>query len=108
MKELLIESPCLNKKDGGKSSCPFNKMSVIIHTNDHNPPHFHVEYDDWDVSFYIENGEEYRTNKNGRQTKLYKDMKKSVKKWILEKCVEKPQYTNKDNLLAVWRLHHGR
>lgn len=86
---------------------PSNKVSVMIHTNDHNPPHFHVEYDDWDISFLIADGEEFRINRTGKQQKSYRYIKKSVKKWLNSKCATNQKYTNKENMIMSWKLYHN-
>ena len=52
---LLVEMARINTNDGGLS--PFNSFEVKIWSNDHNPPHFHIIKDGWDVSFLIDDGE---------------------------------------------------
>ena len=32
----------------------FLGIVIRMHFNDHNPPHFHVEYNEWDASIVIE------------------------------------------------------
>ncbi len=53
--ELLI-NPDLKKKERVEK---INDLEVIIYTNDHNPPHFHVKTKDnkIDAKFLIETGE---------------------------------------------------
>lgn len=107
MKRILLESPCFNKKCVGKTVFPINKVRVIIHTNDHEPPHFHVEYDGWDVCFYIENGEEYRTKRRGKNSKSYDYIVKNSKIWLCEQCGENNKITNKEYLLTQWDVFHN-
>lgn len=58
----IVEMTRLNKREMGNVPFPYNKFNIRIWSNDHNPPHFHVIAEGWDVSFLIENGEEYRVN----------------------------------------------
>ena len=58
--------------------CIFNGIVILMHlTNkEHNPPHIHAMYGEFEASFYIENGEIY----NG----LFQNREKEyVKKFIL-------------------------
>lgn len=34
--------------------CRFLGIIIRMHFNDHNPPHFHVEYNEWEASIVIE------------------------------------------------------
>ncbi len=53
--DFLIEQPVFNSKD---KITTINNLKVLIHSRDHNPPHFHVISNDYDINakFLIENG----------------------------------------------------
>lgn len=54
--EYLIEQPTIKQKE---RIVTIKNLKIIIYSNDHNPPHFHVLSNDYNVNakFLIENGE---------------------------------------------------
>ena len=54
--EYLIEQPTIKQKERIDT---IKNLKVIIYSNDHNPPHFHVLSNDYNVNakFLIKNGE---------------------------------------------------
>lgn len=54
--EYLIEQPTIKQKE---RIATIKNLKIIIYSNDHNPPHFHVVSNDYNVNakFLIENGE---------------------------------------------------
>ena len=54
-REPLVEMSRINTNES--NIFPYNKYEVKIWSNDHEPPHFHVICDGWNLSFGIEDGE---------------------------------------------------
>ena len=52
--ETLVEMARINLKEIGSVPFPTNKFDIKIWSNDHNPPHFHVICEGWNISFTIE------------------------------------------------------
>ena len=61
-------------------------IQIVIHSNEHNPPHIHAFYGGSEALFYILNGEMYLGEIPYKQARI-------VKKFIL---------TYKENLLDEW------
>lgn len=96
----------INKKESGNSIFPYNIFNVHIWSNDHNPPHFHVESNGWDLSFLIESGDFYKLNSSGNDKQTYNYIIKNVKKWLNMTCAVQPKLTNKENAELQWESLH--
>ncbi|MBN2571418.1 MAG: DUF4160 domain-containing protein [Ignavibacteriales bacterium] len=75
-------SLCLTRKLVDK----INNLKIVIHPNDHNPPHFHVIYNNLNASFDINTCELLKGNLSNNDMKL-------IKYWF---------NNYKDKLLKVW------
>ncbi|MGN0993017.1 MAG: hypothetical protein ACI4PE_03765 [Bacilli bacterium] len=85
---------------------PYNSYLIQIWSNGHNPPHFNILREDWDVAFFIESGDLYKVNKFGKNEKIYNYMIKNVKEWLSKKCAILPIITNQQNANAIWKQLH--
>ncbi|MEJ7738113.1 MAG: DUF4160 domain-containing protein [Chitinophagaceae bacterium] len=88
IEELLVE-PTLVKKEQVKK---IDHLEVVIHSNDHNPPHFHVRSNDFkiDAKFSIETGEYLSGEIGSKDLKRIKAYYKSPKtKIVMEKIWNK-------------------
>ena len=101
---LLVEMARINTKDGGVF--PFNDFEVKIWSNDHNPPHFHIIKDGWNVAFSIESGEVLQIKTQGKKKRIYNYMIENVAQWLSDPCAILPAVSNKDNAMAVWYQLH--
>lgn len=101
---LLVEMARINTKDRG--IFPFDDYEVKIWSNDHNPPHFHIIKNGWDVTFSIENGEVLSIKSQGDKMQIYKYMTDNVAKWLSSPCAILPAVSNQDNAMAVWSQLH--
>lgn len=81
---------------------PYNKFDIRIWSNDHNPPHFHVIGNGWDIIIDIETGNIIKIKKTGKSSKFYSYVKDVVKDWLNDKCVSIPKLTNRENALNSW------
>lgn len=95
----------LNK--GETDNLPYNLYEVKIWSDDHNPPHFHVEskQEGFDIrcSFDGELLSVKRYGSRGRQD-TFRDIIKRVKNWLDSKPQGKnnPFPTNRDYVKFVW------
>ena len=85
---------------------PYNKFEVKIWSNDHEPPHFHVLCDGWNLSFKIENGELLNVEQKGANRSVYKHIIKNVRQWLESECAILPMITNQQNAMAMWIQIH--
>lgn len=100
-KDSLNEMAKINVKEF-KGYFPYNKFDIRIWSNDHNPPHFHVIGEGWDIVVEIETGDIIKTKKIGKNSKFYSYVKDVVKDWLKSKCAVSPKLTNKENALSIW------
>ena len=104
---VMNEMARINTKEDGSNIFPYNAFNVHILSTDHKLPHFHVLSNGWNISFYISNGELYKINKEGKDSKTYKYIIENVKIWLISKCAIIPQITNQQNGIAIWEQLHS-
>ena len=106
-REPLNEMAKMNLKDPMNSPFPPNKFDIIIWSNDHNPPHFHIKGpEEWEVTFSIETGEPLKVKHIGKSSKYYKYMVDNVPIWLKMPCSVNKKITNRDFLDARWITDH--
>ena len=103
---LIVEMARINKNETGKCIFPYNSWELKIWSNDHNPPHFHIINDGWDVLFRIDNGEEIEIKSRGRNSKIYDYMISNVHKWLDSTCFTQTKLTNRENAISIWTQLH--
>lgn len=104
--EPLVEMARINKKETGKCIFPYDAWEVKIWSNDHNPPHFHIKRNGWNVSFVIETGEILMLNSQGQKQEDFNYMVEYVPKWLNSKCFMMPKITNRENAMLQWEQLH--
>ena len=102
----INEMARINKKENGKCIFPYNSWELKIWSNDHNPPHFHIICDGWNVSFTIEDGELLQIEGRGANASTFEYMKNNVKEWLSSNCFAQPKLTNKENATLQWEQLH--
>ena len=106
-REPLNEMAKMNLKDPMNSPFQPNKFDIIIWSNDHNPPRFHIKGpEEWDVTFSIETGEPLKVKHIGKSSKYYKYMVDNVPIWLKMPCSVNKKITNRDFLDARWITDH--
>ena len=105
-REPLVEMSRINTNES--NIFPYNKFEVKIWSNDHEPPHFHVICDGWNLSFGIEDGELMKVDQEGVNKSIYKHIVKNVKLWLQSKCAILPMITNQQNAMAMWIQIHQK
>lgn len=106
-KDLIIEMAKINRKDTGAVPFPFNKFDIVVYPDDHNPPHFHVICEDWNLRFLIENGEQYREDTSmGSSSKIYSYIMKNIKDWLHMQCRLDKTKTNQEYMKELWDYYH--
>lgn len=102
----LEEIARININENGRCIFPYNSFEVKMWSNDHEPPHFHIISDGWNISFLVENGELDKVESRGSNLQVYNYICANVKKWLSSKCAILPNITNQENALAVWAQIH--
>lgn len=100
----ILEMARINKKE--MSIFPFNSWEIKIWSNDHNPPHFHILRNDWNVSFDIESGSVINVEKKGENIEDYQYMLGHIKEWLDSPCAIQPKITNRENAFVQWEQLH--
>lgn len=106
-RDELVEMARINLKNYGNTPFPSNKFEIKMWSNDHNPPHFHVLYDGWNISFNINNGKELNVEEIGRHSSDYNYIVKNVPIWLDMECAIQPKITNRENAIIQWEQIHG-
>lgn len=101
----LTEMARANVNDTGKIF-PCNKYQIYVFSNDHNPPHFHILYDDWNVSFEIENTSNYRIIKEGKNMSVFRYIIKNVDKWLDSFSYNISLLSNRQYIMSLWNSVH--
>lgn len=104
--EPLVEMAHLNKNEYGAVPFPSNKFDIRIWSDGHNPPHFHVIAEGWDISFHIESGKVYRINTYGGSSKMYNYIIKNIPIWLQMKSKAFPNTTNLEAAIGIWSSLH--
>lgn len=102
----IVEMSRINKKESGNSQFPCEAWEVKIWSNDHDPAHFHILKDGWDVSFLIQNGDVLGVKSVGKKSGIYKYMVENVKEWLSNPCSAQPKLTNQENAQLQWDQLH--
>jgi len=84
--DFLLENSDYNSKERIKT---IKNLRVIIYSNDHNPPHFHVVSKDYKINakFLIENGELISGDIKSKDLKRIKAFYESPKTKIIMKMI---------------------
>lgn len=109
---LINEMATMNKKDVGMSPLPFGAFSVIIHSDDHNPPHIHVisKQEGFELKYSISDGRLIGiVREGGKKSKAsnYSDTTKRVAKWLQLPSTFKPGDTNQTICQLFWNVYHS-
>ncbi len=105
-KNMITEMARINKNEMGKCIFPYSSWELKIWSNDHNPPHFHILCDGWNVSFRIDDGEVLQIEGKGVNASIFEYMRNNVKEWLSSTCFTQPKLTNKENAILQWEQLH--
>lgn len=105
-KETLVEMARINLKEIGNVPFPTNKFEIKIWSNDHNPPHFHVICEGWNISFTIEDGRELEVKNIGNHSSTYNYIVKNIPIWLVMPCKIAPKISNRENAFIQWQQLH--
>lgn len=97
----LLEMARINTKEF-YGYFPCNKFEIKIWSRDHNPPHFHVITDDWDIVVSIIDGRIIRTKMVGKDSKIYSYVEKNIQKWLQSPSSRNSKLTNFEHAMMVW------
>ncbi len=102
----IDEMARINKKEAGNCLFPFDSWEIKIWSNDHEPAHFHIIKEGWDVSFDIENGSLIEIKAQGQKQSVLDYMSQNVGSWLDSKCFAQPKLTNRENARLQWEQLH--
>lgn len=105
--EQLDEMARINVNEPQGAIFPYQDYDVHIWSNDHEPPHFHIKRNRWNVSFNIETGEQIEILSQGTEKNVYDYMITNVSKWLDSPSAILPQITNRQNAMTQWMQLHG-
>lgn len=105
--KLITEIARINMKETGSCFFPFDSWELKIWSNDHEPAHFHIIKDGWDVSFDIENGSLIEIKAQGQKQSILDYMSQNVCSWLDSKCFIQPKLTNRENARITWEQLHS-
>lgn len=103
---MITEMARINKNETGRSIFPYEAWKVKIWSSDHNPPHFHIIREGWDVSFTIEDGDLLMVKSRGGNKSIYDYMCSNVKRWLSSICSAQRKLTNQENAMLQWEQLH--
>lgn len=86
---------------------PYNKFDIKIWSNDHNPPHFHVIGDGWDIVVDIETGTILKTKREGKSSKFYKYVEDYIEEWLESPSAINKKQTNRETAMLAWEMNNG-
>ena len=105
-KEPLIEKARINMKESGSEIFPFENWVLQIWSNDHNPPHFHVKCDGWDIRCSIDDGRILEVMARGIDDGIFEYTETNAPKWLSSQCSILPILTNRENAMLIWEQIH--
>ena len=86
---------------------PYNKFDIKIWSNDHNPPHFHIIGDGWDIVVDIETGTILKTKRDGKSSKFYKYVEDYIEEWLESPSAVNKKQTNRETAMLAWEMNNG-
>ena len=102
----INEMARINKNENGKCIFPYDKFEVKMWSFDHNPPHFHVICEAWNISYKVEDGSLLNIVKKGKDNSIFDYINSNVKDWLSSKCFAQPKLTNMENAILQWQQIH--
>ena len=105
---MLVEIARININENEETAIfPSNEWEIRIWSDDHNPPHFHIKRNGWNVSFVIENGNVLEVLSKGTEKNVWDYVCANVEKWLNSPCALLPHITNRENANLQWIQIHG-
>lgn len=104
--ELLVEYQQINVDDSNNAIFPYNKFVVSIYSDDHWPPHFHVEGNGWNISLTIWKGEVLQAKGDGTQAD-YNYIAQNALKWLNTRSSVNKRKSNRQIAIITWNRMHS-
>lgn len=102
----IDEQARINMYESGRVIFPYYSFVVYIDSKDIEPPHFHVEKDDWKLSFKIDDGKLYQIENRGTNQAIFDYIVLNVPLWLSFQSCNRPKETNQENAFATWNELH--
>lgn len=104
--EPTIEMACINTKEF-YGYFPYNKFDMRIWSNDHNPPHFNIKADGWEVIVSIETGDILKTiSYNEKSTTILTYIQDNINKWLDTPNIKNNNISNREYAMMIWEINH--
>lgn len=104
--EPTIEMARINTKEF-YGLFPYNKFDMRIWSNDHNPPHFHIKAEGWEVIVDIISGNIIKTiSYNKKDSSIFTYIKDNIKEWLDSPNIRNKTITNRENAMNIWEDNH--
>lgn len=105
--EPIIEMARINAKEF-YGYFPYNKFDIRIWSNDHNPPHFHVISNGWNIVVDIITGDIIKIEQdNKKDSQTYSYVEKYIKEWLDMPCAKNKLISNRENAIDIWEENHN-
>lgn len=104
--DLLVEYQQINVDESNNAIFPYNKFVVSIYSDDHWPPHFHVEGNGWNVSMTIWKGEVLQAKGHGTQAD-YNYIAQNAVKWLNTRSSINKRKSNRQIAIITWNKMHS-
>ena len=93
----------MNSEQGGGPIFPNNKYAIYVYGDDHDPPHFHIECEGWNVSFTIWKGDLLQIKGKGNKSDL-DYMIQMAPRWLNSRSLRNKRQTNRQRLIIQWNI----
>ena len=105
-KDSLNEMSRINTKEF-YGVFPYNKFRVVVWSNDHNSPHFHVICENNDIKVDIMSGNIIGDKIKNNDSKIYSFVEKNVKEWLNTKSALDKTKINREVALLAWIMNNS-
>lgn len=97
----LNEMAKLNTKEFF-SLFPYNKFDIVVYSNDHEPPHFHVVVNGWNIVVGIADGKILDIRRYGKNSSMYTFVKNNIEEWLESPSLIDKAKTNREIAFQEW------
>ena len=102
---LLEYYSSLNNNQASDPIFPPNKYIISVYSNDHWPPHFHIETDNLNVALTIWKGEVLQVKGKDSQSEMDYIINNALP-WLNMRSVSNKRKTNRNLLINLWNTIH--
>lgn len=86
---------------------PYQTYEIAVFSRDHEPPHFHIKCDGWNIKFLIEDSSKYEIVKEGQKDSIKKYILKHIEEWLNSSSASVSSITNREMTKVLWAAVHS-